>query len=869
MPSTETDALTVPESAGDLELHVPVAEEGTVGLGTRVGRYVIEGVLGRGGMGTVYLASDPQLGRSVALKLMHPELLEPDPSRGRRRLLIEARAMARLAHPNVLTVHDVGLLGDRVFIAMEVVEGPTLRTWLLQEPRSTRAIVSAFVQAGRGLAAAHRAGIVHRDFKPENILLGGDGRFRVTDFGLAKSIDEDDTETLPSTDHRALSQEQSLARLTKDGALLGTPLYMAPETLLSKKTNERSDQYGFCVALYEALYGEHPFASPSLPALLDRVLVGQVAPPPRDSAVPGRLRRVLLRGLSVSPRDRWPSMDEMLDELEPRSPSRKLWWSTMGIGLAGGLLAAVPTDDGDRCSRMAERIDRVWNDERRNVLTDRLDQRSSDGLFARLDAYAADWRSRTTETCERSDDALQVERSLHCLRTRADEFDAAIRVLTDPRTSGSVHRVVDELASIDSCLDDRHRFPEIERPRDPAAAAEVERIEQLRLRAVALERAGRAITAREHFAALVPLARSTGHMPLVSRVLGDYAKAQASTGETDEAHANLHEALELAVEAGDDRQAARLWTELVYLVGFGLARYEEGLQLARSARAASERTNDPLLTVDLEAALGAVHLRHGHRKQARQTFERGLELARALVDQGRDDAAGRVATLHNNLGALAREDEDVHGALDHLRLALELNEARLLPTHPALADNLQNIADCKTLQGRHEEAIVDYRRAIAIFEVSKGPRSSSSAVARSNLASALLAAGRLDEAGREAAAALEILRDVYGEQTALSAAPILTQAGIARQEGRFEHALRLYERAEILLQAGLGTQHPYLMEPLLGKIRVHLDQGRRQQAVTLVQTARQRLQAHPHPPSARKELDELTARVESLRTSAG
>jgi serine/threonine protein kinase len=287
-------------------------------------------ILGRGGMGEVYAAYDPELDRKIALKILHAGGPAND-SRGRSRLLREAKAIAKLRHPNVIAVHDAGTLDDRVFLAMEHVEGMTLGAWLAERPRTRQEILNVFVAAGRGLEAAHAAGLVHRDFKPQNVMVGRDGDVRVMDFGLARSIDEE-PEPVPGPAALAAAQSdlavsagapgRAALPLTRTGELVGTPLYMAPEQFRAERTDARTDQFSFCVALYQALYGAYPFAGAGFGELMAAVNGGQVQPPPAKSAVPPWLRRILLRGLSVDPAARWPSM-QVLTAALGRDPARR------------------------------------------------------------------------------------------------------------------------------------------------------------------------------------------------------------------------------------------------------------------------------------------------------------------------------------------------------------------------------------------------------------------------------------------------------------------------------------------------------------------------------------------------------------------
>jgi formylglycine-generating enzyme required for sulfatase activity len=316
---------------------------GDLDTGARIGRYVIVERVGTGAMGVVYGAYDPELDRKVALKLLKPGQGVKDTARAR--LLREAKAIARLQHPNVVAVHDVGVFEDQVFLAMEFVAGGTIKSWLAGHARSSREILDVFIAAGRGLAAAHAAGLVHRDFKPDNVLLDKESRPRVVDFGIARQagggdddldgetgdVAEDGTATL-----RDSSGKHALATLTKTGTWVGTPAYMAPEQFLGERGDEKSDQFSFCVALYEALYGERPFAGDDMLSISVNVTTEQIRPLPRDRGVPTWVRRVIMRGLKVDPAQRWAAMPALIAALST-DPVAKL----RNRLIAGGITAVV------------------------------------------------------------------------------------------------------------------------------------------------------------------------------------------------------------------------------------------------------------------------------------------------------------------------------------------------------------------------------------------------------------------------------------------------------------------------------------------------------------------------------------------------
>ncbi|MCA9687022.1 MAG: serine/threonine protein kinase, partial [Myxococcales bacterium] len=342
--------------------------------GRHIGRYVLLRRLGSGAMGDVYAAYDPELDRNVALKLLRARRhTKAAASEGQQRLLREARAMAQLRAANVVAVHDAGVHDDQVYVAMELVEGRTLKDWLAVEPRGWREIMAVFILAGRGLAAAHAKDLVHRDFKPENVMVGADGRAQVMDFGLARTTvagageagERDD-----EGDHAETESGSSSLRLTRAGAIVGTPAYMAPEQWSGQMADARSDQFSYCVALWEALYGQRPFAGDNAAAIAFSVTAGTLREPRSPRRVPSWMRTILARGLEVSPERRWPSMLALLDAFEHAQLRRRrrkwLLGLACGAALLGGLASARTWDRQRRvsaCEAEAATIGEVWNPE--------------------------------------------------------------------------------------------------------------------------------------------------------------------------------------------------------------------------------------------------------------------------------------------------------------------------------------------------------------------------------------------------------------------------------------------------------------------------------------------------------------------------
>jgi len=389
--------------------------------GRVLGRYTLIDRIGVGAMGVVYRADDPGLGRQVALKLLH----RPDEALTDR-LIREARSMAQVNHPNVVAVYDVGVADGTTYIAMELVQGASLRLWQ-QQAHGAAEIVEVYIAAGRGLAAAHAAGIVHRDFKPDNCLVGADGRIRVTDFGLAAVRPGE-------APRRAVEQRTGASRsvddvaLTASGLVVGTPAYMAPEQFRGDNVDPRTDQFNFCVALYEALYGSRPFAGTTYEELGDNVCAGRIRPAPSGARVSGALRAIVLRGLQVRPGDRFPTMDHLLIELgrDRARPWRRtvIAAAAVAAALGLGLVADLVVRD-----RVAAEIHESF------ALTARQTNRAWDGLTARFDASANQVYS------------LAVMREVSSNRDQAD-FG-----LGDPQSDAeNLERIQSELVSQDWTL---------------------------------------------------------------------------------------------------------------------------------------------------------------------------------------------------------------------------------------------------------------------------------------------------------------------------------------------------------------------------------------------------------------------------------
>jgi hypothetical protein len=537
-------ATTLPRAA---------ARKDVAGLaaGEQIGRYLVLEVLGAGAMGVVYGAFDPELRRRVALKLVRPEFAELDDEL-RARLVREAQAMARIRHPNVITVFDAGTVDGRLFLAMEVIDGCTLSAWQAARTRSVDEILRVFCAAGAGLAAAHAVGLVHRDFKPDNILIGQDGRVCVTDFGLARPVDAAVDE--PSSPWATVSGE-----LTMAGAVVGTPAYMAPEQMRGAP-DVRADQFSFCVSLFEALYGVRPFPGKSLAELEHAILGGHWLRAKRKG-VPSSVRRALVRGLSGDRAARFDSMEALLGALQPtrrvaRPLAAALLVATAALGLGLGL-AARRADRLALCSGGAQKLAGVWNAERRAAVGAALG--GGDGaarVVGAIDAYAGRWLRAYGEACEAThvrgeqSEAL-LDLRMQCLDERRRQADELARILAGDRELGDkAAQAVAALPAVSDCAD----VAALERPRRaPAAAqAELEEPRNLVARARAELDASKCTQARDHAAEAVKRTRALDAPALTARALLVSARAQICLGALSASRGELVEAAVLAAHAHDE-----------------------------------------------------------------------------------------------------------------------------------------------------------------------------------------------------------------------------------------------------------------------------------------------------------------------------
>lgn len=769
--------------------------------GDTLGRFVVLERLGQGGFGVVLAAYDPDLDRKVAIKLIHPQLFQYiSPEDARQRLLREARSLAQLSHPNIVAVHEIGTFGEAVFIAMEFVPGRTLREWIVGERPGREQVLEVFVAAGRGLVAAHQAGIIHRDFKPDNVMIATDGRVRVLDFGLARAAEEGSAARRAERPVGAADDLDIV--LTRAGAVMGTPAYMAPEQHEGKPADGRTDQFSFCVSLYEAIYGMRPFPGSTLPELSSSVIAGQLRSPPPDSGVPQSIERALVTGLAADPARRHPSMEALLAGLE-RSPRRE----------AEELLAGR------------------WDPEARRAVRDAFGRIGTTGAQLALgraeellDAYAAAWVEAYAGAAERAGDAGRGHEQAAWLVARLDELGALIEVLSAADDTIADHAVeaCHQLTPVDEAKAGlTAREPAL--PTDPDLR---QRIARLRVR---LARARKLADAGKYGAALEVAREAEGeagrvdYLPVRAEAQAAVGELEAQCGDAAAAEVALWEAVLLADESGHDGVRARAACALVSIVGDVRARPEEGKRWARMARAvAVRRGGDDRLIGQVRLALARVLLRNGEypagREQARGAAE---ALAAALGDEH-----PQVAEARATLGDALRELGEWDAAAIELERALAIRTRALGPEHPHLARSLAALGELEAIRGRYEQALELHQRACAVAEAALKPDHGAHAGYLEHLGEACSLLGRHREAIAPLERALALRESAFGATHPDTAYALQHLGRAMRALGRYGEARRYYERALAVREQALGSDHPEVAacHNNLGMVLMSLDE---------------------------------------------
>jgi serine/threonine protein kinase/tetratricopeptide (TPR) repeat protein len=889
--------------------------------------------LGSGGMGLVCAAYDSELDRKVAIKLLRPQIATSGKiALAQARLLREAQAMARLAHPNVVTIHEVGTHGDQVFIAMEFLFGLTLKRWLRRTRRPWQEVLAVFLQAGRGLAAAHAAGLIHRDFKPDNVMVTEDprtgklDRVRVFDFGVVQETREaairqssfgqrtpspdgrrvttpdperrmdrsssedlpseplrkmlrsslplqgevtptDSQDSVPSIDSSLHEDEIYATGLTAAGALVGTPLYMAPEQY-DGTADARSDQFSFCAALYEALYRRRPFGGDTAARLQQAKLIGAIRRPPRNHEVPAWLHRIVVRGLASNPARRFPTMDALLVELARDNRRRQprvligLGVALCLIGLGAALAWSLARAPGDLCMSAAASLSPVWNPDRRAQAQAAF--RGSGRSYAqstwntiepRMDAYAKAWVEQRVGLCRAASDPQQghaLALRHFCLEQRREEFAALVDLLqrADGGVVDNAVQAVAQLQPVVGCDDPAGHFTRAPRPA-AGLQSEAGTLEQRLAELRALEQTGKYHTGIELANAVVRDARALGHTPLVAEALYWQGVLHSRVGAPKPAETALREAALLAEESRHDPIVASAATELVRVIGVDQERHAEGLVWSDLAGAALRRVGDERGEVIRRGYIGHLHEIRGELRAAQAAYTDALARAREHFPEEHP----AMATALDDLAGTQLEQGEYAAAQASYEKVLQIRQATQGAGHPRVAEALGHLGRVAAEQGRQDQAREMFGQALRICEILRACNPADRAEALINLGRSEHALGRSGEAQRLHEEALALYEGLYGRDHSKIAALLLALGELTQQQGRHDEAAEYYHRALAIQRRLQSEDHPAMVAIHLDLGTLALARGRPDEARTALERALEI--HHKHGGSENFELAEI------------
>jgi eukaryotic-like serine/threonine-protein kinase len=808
-------------SVGMADVTVPLREtaatdEPALPRGSSFARYLILDKVGEGGVGEVYAAYDPHLDRRIALKILRPgprfEGATPsDDDVQWRKLVREAKALAKLSDAHVVTVHDVGAFEGRTFLAMELVDGIDLGAWLQRRSGNPAEILRVLVDAGRGLAAAHAAGVIHRDFKPANVLVGADGRVKVGDFGLAR-LRDDGTGDAVRIDR---TRETRIDAATTDehsavGGVPGTPNYMAPELFAGHPADVRSDVYAYCVTLHEALFGERPFTASTLTALVTAKEEGPREPPSKKG-VPRPIVRAIMRGLAPRPEERWADMPTLLAALG-QAPSRG-WRRVVpfaGIAVAGAAALALARPDQSACADAERHLQGVGDEGARARLREAIvgSERSfaaatAADVDATIEAWSGRWVAAHVGVCEASvhgeQSAAALDARMACLRDGRAELAALLDVIGSPAHDGTE---VERASILARGLPSPEWCAELQPDARAIEGADAPGLRERLARAKVLLRASRGADART--LALEVQGDAQGEPRVAVEAAVAAARGTAALGDYDEAERALEAALFEAQALGHPEVQVDAALGLSHVLATRSARYADAMRWASYAEAEQRRAElpDEVRSRVLDAKGVALHGRGDH-DAAIAVYEESLAL---LAEAGADELV-RAAPL-DNLGNVLRAAGRYPDAIAKHEEALAIRERLLGPDHPDVARTLGNLASSLLEAGRNSEALEQQARALEIRERAFGASHPDVATTLNNLAGVHYNLGQYAESEAAARRALAIREAVHGPDHQQSASTHGTMGLALSMLGRPDEALEHHRRALAIHERELGPTHP-------------------------------------------------------------
>ena len=820
-PAADTGAPRLGDETEPGSLHARV----TRGLdrGAAVDRYLVLAELGRGGMGVVYAAYDPDLDRRIAIKVLRGR--SDEGSAGSQRLLREAQALAKLSHPNVIGVYDVGTVGDEVFVAMELVQGGTMREHAAG--KTWREQLAAYIAAGRGLAAAHAAGLVHRDFKPENVLVGPDGRPRVTDFGLvrATAVAGDgggSTEPEPSRE-RPASTPQPLAlesSLTAAGTVMGTPSYMAPEQMIGEPTSAATDQYSFAVALWETLFGAKPYAGKDVAAVRAAIEAGRRSSYDRGE-VPVRVVRALEKSLALVPAQRWPSMDALLAELDAaaRPTARR---RAAAILVVGGLVALAVGGvyalgaRRDECGRAGDPAADLWT---RGPIAAAF-QRTAPGFADeavrmvenRVAVWRDDWQRRARAACtatrvQRTQSDQVLDRRMSCLRRKLDAARALIAGLAagDRATVERAGDAMGGLPELADCDDVAVLTGMQAMPSDRAARATIEmlgkRLDELHGRRSTTFATDARAALRAEVADAVTRAEATGYFPLIAQARLIEGALTGDLADGPGARAALLAAAAAAIRGGDDAALADAYLQLGGVTTQLIVDFPAAHAWLDLAGAVIDGLRDPgHRKAQLDERRSDLAHAEGDLPGARAAIDRALT-APGLGDGDRFRLLAKRVDIDIDRGEYAAAEDDV---AELLPKATELLGA----AHPRRAGLIQTAGRVAYQQGAYARAAELQREALGLVETTYGARAPEMIKSLQALGISENVQGNVDEGRALIERAITIARATYGGEHVEVAGLLSDLAGTYARAKDFTRELAINREVLAIRRKVLGPSHP-------------------------------------------------------------
>jgi len=818
-PVAAATASPAEDERGRFEASDPTA---MLQRGFRVGRFTVLELLGKGGMGVVFSAYDDILDRRVALKLVHERRAD---ARWQARILREAKALARLSHPNVVQIYEAGEFGQKIYLAMELIQGGTLREWLRGRAEAEgdasgdgataparpvyQEVLRCFESAGRGLAAAHRVGLVHRDFKPDNVLVGEDGRVYVVDFGLVSGVEvEADEEAMKGLATSVLAERLRALDpdLTQEGAIMGTVSYMSPEQLDGRPSTALSDQFSFCVALYEALHGARPFTGATVEAIRGNISANHRAAVSERREVPPHVRSAIERGLAIDPSARWPSIEELLDVLA-RDPSRRrrrlLGWTFVAILVVSSLLGyqALERHENALCLDRGEVAVDEWAEARPSIEGVFLgtDSPIREDTWSRVDDVLSTWAGEWSEA--RADACLAVRRREDfaprrevCLERQAVQFRGLISALEeiDKEGVGNAVRAAGKLPRVARCQSANLLLLAVESEADGTGRGGADTARAQLARARGFLYTGGYSRGREIVDEVLAAGQGAIDDAVRAEALLLRARFLRKAGDFERAREEARGTFFLAGRIGHDRVATEASIVLLGITGADLGEaggVERWKPLAEMllARLGLDRES---LAGTYHLTLGAGYRRSGAYHEAEQHYQLAREIYAATL--GPSDPA--LAQVENNLGILREAQGDKEGALVHLARGLELVSVALGADHPEVAMYLGNIGTTYMLMGEFERSIEYILRALEIEERIYDDNHPQIGFSLHTLSTAQEQLGRNKEARAGYQRAAKIFEKHYGKDHEYVFAVILGMANIAWSEGDREEALAGYER---------------------------------------------------------------------------